>query len=118
MCKNIKANINSVLPEHVIEELKIKYEEEKKKMNERKENNYIWELLSVHLDPISILLCGRVCWEWYRWSRANITWLSKKNILVKKFPEILSWINEDTSDNNHNTRMINVKKLDVPKFGI
>ena len=42
----------------------------------------------------------------------------KKNILVKKFPEILSWIDKDTSDNNHNTRMINVKKLDVPKFGI
>lgn len=118
LCKNIKLNINSMLPEYVMEELKKKYTDEAKKMKERKENNYIWELLSVHLDPISILLCGRVCWEWYRWSRANVTWLSKRNVLVKKFPEILSWIDKDTVKNNHNTRMINVEILDVPKFGI
>jgi hypothetical protein len=117
LCKEIKSNINGVLSEDVILSLENRYKKEVEKFSERKNHNYIWELLSVHMDPISILKCGQVCWEWYRWSRANITWLSKKNNLVKIFPELISLFDKDCPKNNHNTRMINIEKRDLTRYG-
>jgi len=121
----ISKNIHSYLSKETISFLEKKYLEdkkdkkdkkEKKKYEDWKDHNYIWELFSIYLDPFTILKCGEVCWEWYRWSRANITWLSKRNKLIALFPELLSLIDKDTKDNNHNTRMIKIIKNDVPKW--
>lgn len=112
----LNKNIHSYLSTEIISSLKNKYSEDMKKYEDKKDHNYIWELLSIYLDPITILKCGEVCWEWYRWSRSNITWLSKRNKLVALFPELLSLIDKDTKDNNHNTRMIRIVKRDVPRW--